>query len=211
MTHYLRSNGLGSLAIVLALAATAPADDLRGRLVAVTSEKYASDTVVVLSDTEVTVQPSGIGVTRTREVVKVLREGGVRGQAVRRFEFDPTTNRICIEALRVHRANGDVVEVPLSAAVVQPVPQWGIFWASDQVLIDLPRVNPGDAVESVYTKTGFNVAYLADGPGGPAAAPGTTRSSSGHRRRWPRSATRFARRARCRFSTRCTTASCGRR
>jgi hypothetical protein len=54
---------------------------------------------------------------------------------------------------------------------VQPVPQWGIFWASDQVLIDLPRVNPGDAVESVYTKTGFNVAYLADGPGGPAAAP----------------------------------------
>ena len=169
MMHRARTSGLVSLAVVLAMAATAPANDLRERLAAVTSEKYPSDAVVVLSDIDVTVQPSGIGVTRTREVVKVLREGGVRGQAVRRFEFDPTTNRICVEALRVHRADGGVVEVPLRAAAVQPVPQWGIFWASDQVLIDLPRISPGDAVESVYTKTGFNVAYLADGPGGPLA------------------------------------------
>lgn len=144
-------------------------DDLKGRLDAVTVEKYDADVVVVLDHTDVTVQSNGIGESTSRVVTKVLREGGIRGQSVRQFDFDPTTNRLEVNAVRIHRADGRVEFLPPASAAIQPNPQGIIFWASNQVLIDLPRLDVGDAVETVVTKTGFNVAYLASGAAAPAA------------------------------------------
>jgi transglutaminase-like putative cysteine protease len=139
-------------------------DDVRARLSAVgDGAKYDADAVVVLDATEVVVQASGIGRSTSRHVVKVLREGAIAGQSVRRFDFDPTTNRFELLAVRVHRADGSVEEVPVASAVVQPNPQWGIFWASDQVVIGVPRLHVGDTVETVTAKTGSNVAYLGSG------------------------------------------------
>lgn len=162
--------GLAALVLVASTSLSAASDDLAARLAAVTSDRYNTDTVTVLLETGVTVSPNGIGETRVREVVKVLRDGGIRSQSVRRFEFDPTTNRLKVERVRVHRADGTVLDVPLDQALAQPVPQWGIFWASEHVLMPLPRVQVGDAVETTFTKTGFNVAYLA-GSDADAAAP----------------------------------------
>lgn len=135
--------------------------------------KYDAESVTVLEDIDVLVRPTGIGETTTQRIVKVLRESAIRGQAVQRFDYDPTTNTLALKALRVYRADGKVEEVPVQGAAEQPQPQWGIFWGAKQVSISLPRLNVGDAVETIWTKTGFNVAYLAEagaGGGGGGAA-----------------------------------------
>ena len=79
--------------LLLAPAALAADDPIAAKIkTAGGADKYNADAVVVLVETDVTVQPSGIGEATYRRVVKILRDGGIRSEAVQRFNFDPTTN-----------------------------------------------------------------------------------------------------------------------
>ncbi len=133
--------------------------------------RWNADVVVVLDTTDVAVRPSGIGTAVRHSVVKILRDAGVRTQAVQRFPFDPHTNRLDLLAIRVYRADGTIEEVPVDSAVEQPQPEWGVFWGTRQYLVSVPRLAIGDAVETRSAMTGFNVAYLAaaGAGGGPPA------------------------------------------
>ena len=159
------------------VAVGAPPDeplDVRAAIAAAgDAERHKSDEVVVLDHTDVTVRPNGIGESRYHTVVKILREDAVRSNSVQRVRFDPFTNRIKLEALRVYRSNGDLGVVPLDFAQRQPAPAGTIFWGEQQYLIETPRLEVGDAVELIYTKIGYNVAYLAgeDADGGALEPP----------------------------------------
>ena len=157
-----------SLAVVWVLAvaglALAGDDKVKAKIAAAgDADKYHADLVVVLDHTDVTVKPNGLGVAKSHRVVKVLREGGIRSQAVQKLPFDPDTNRLDLIAVRVYRADGDVEEIPVDAKVQQPQPVWGMYWGAQQYVLGLPRLAVGDAIETITEKTGFNVAYLADG------------------------------------------------
>ncbi len=133
--------------------------------------RWNADVVVVLDATDVTVRPSGIGTAVRHNVVKILRDAAIRGQAVQRFPFDPHTNRLDLLAIRVYRADGTIEEVPVAAAVEQPQPEWGVFWGTRQYLVSVPRLAIGDAVETRSAMTGFNVAYLATAGAVPGGGP----------------------------------------
>lgn len=163
-----------------AFGAAVDSAEVKKRLADLGESKYDADEVVVLDDIDVLVRPTGIGETTTQRIVKILREGAIRGESIQRFDYDPTTNSLALKSLRVYRAGGAVEEVPVTGLAEQPAPQWGIFWRSRQVSIALPRLSVGDAVEVVWTKTGFNVAYLeseaadgstVNGASGPATQP----------------------------------------
>ncbi|MGD8452304.1 MAG: DUF3857 and transglutaminase domain-containing protein [Phycisphaerae bacterium] len=154
---------LAGLGLLLCPPALRADDDLRAKIEAAgDAEKWNADVVYVVDDKDVTVMPNGLGIATEHKVVKILRDGGIRSQAVQRFPFDPHTNRLDLVALRIYRAGGDVEEVSIDRPAQQPQPAHGIFWPTDQFLIDLPRLEIGDAVESITRMTGFNVAYLAD-------------------------------------------------
>ncbi len=145
------------------------------------AEKHKSDTVVVLDCTDVIVRANGIGSARRHVVTKVLKDGGARSLAAQRFPFDPHTNRMDVAAVRVLREKGEVIDVPLDRMVRQPQPAGAIYWGTEQYVVSLPRLEVGDAVETISTMTGFNVAYLAEegtgireqGTEGDARAPDT--------------------------------------
>lgn len=149
------------------LAPTLPADDVeavKARIAAAgDADTYDADIVVVLDATDVTVRSNGIGVARRQRVTKVLRDGGIRGQSVQQFTFDPHTNRLDLIAIRVYRADGSVEEILIDSSVDQPQPSHLLYWGSQQRLVQVPRLAVGDAVETVSVLTGFNVAYLGDG------------------------------------------------
>ena len=152
--------GLGLLLSPQALSAD---DDVQAKIEAAgDAEKWNADVVVVLDEKDVTVMPNGLGVATEHKVVKVLRDGGIRGQAVQKFLFDPFTNRLELVAVRVYRGDGSVEEVPITARAQQPQPVGGMYWGAQQYVLSVPRLAVGDAVETVTKLTGFNVAYLAD-------------------------------------------------
>lgn len=136
-------------------------DDIKSRIAATgDAEKHKSDVVQVIDYTDVIVRSNGIGTARHQVVTKVLKDGGIRSQAAQRFPFDPHTNRLDLIAVRVYRADGQVEDVPVSAAVEQPQPAGAIYWGTRQYVVSVPRLEVGDAVETISAMTGFNVAYL---------------------------------------------------
>ncbi|MFN0135075.1 MAG: DUF3857 domain-containing protein [Phycisphaerae bacterium] len=147
--------------------------DVRARIDAVDAKNYDADVVVVLERTAVNVRPSGIGENTTQRVVKILRDGGIRSQSVQRFGYDPTTNRFAVKALRVYRAGGDVQEIVADNLADHPDPQGSIYWGSRQTLVSIPRLEIGDAVETIVEKVGFNVAYLGQQAQGGSAGGAT--------------------------------------
>ncbi len=139
-------------------------DDIKAKIAAAgDAAKHNADAVVVLEHTDVRVRPNGIGTARSHVVTKVLRDAAIRSQAVQVFPFDPHTNRLEVVAVRVYRKDGDVEDVPFDPKVEQPQPSWGVYWGTRQYLVSVPRLNIGDAVETISEMTGFNVAYLAAG------------------------------------------------
>ncbi len=154
--------GVMLLGLLPTALATGPVPDLKARLDAVTTETHDADAVVVLDHEDVTVRPNGIGTARQHRVIKILRPAAIKRQAVQVFSFDPNTNRLDLVTVRVHRADGDVTEIPLEKAAVQPQAAGSIFWGTKQYLVQLPALRVGDAVETITDMTGFNVAYLAD-------------------------------------------------
>jgi hypothetical protein len=159
-----------SLVITLCLIGLAPPaaadDDIQSRIAAAgDADDYDADAVVVIDWEDVEVRPNGIGTAREHRVTKILRDGAIRGNAVQRFPFDPHTNRLELVAIRVYR-DDEVIEVPADRPAKQPQTAWGIFWPTDQFLVEMPRLEIGDAVEVITEMTGFNVAYLANSGSG---------------------------------------------
>jgi hypothetical protein len=155
--------------LALSFAPALKADDqIRAKIAAAgDAERWKADIVAILEETDTTIMPNGLGVATHYRLLKILRDGGIRSQSVQRFPFDPHTNRVDLLSIRVYRADGKVEEIPVENPVRQPQPAWGIFWPTEQYLIQLPRLEIGDAVETRWRLTGFNVAYLRqpDNPG----------------------------------------------
>ncbi|MFG0252877.1 MAG: DUF3857 domain-containing protein, partial [Phycisphaerales bacterium JB038] len=115
----------------------------------------------VLDEADVLVEPTGLATTESCQVIKILTAAGIRSQSILRHEYDPDTNRVAIRSVRIHRAEGGVEEVSLDAMVVQPTRQSMIYWGGEQILLSIPRLQIGDALEIRTSKVGFNIAYLA--------------------------------------------------
>ena len=119
--------------------------------------------VYVLDEADVRVQKSGLATTESCQVIKILADAAIRSQSVLRRDFDPDTNRVAIRSVRIHRAGGEVEEVPVSEVITQPTQQGSIFWGGEQHLLSIPRLEIGDGLEIRTSKVGFNIAYLSDG------------------------------------------------
>ncbi|MHC5110627.1 MAG: DUF3857 domain-containing protein, partial [Planctomycetota bacterium] len=126
-----------------------------------------ANSVVVLDDLVVSIDKGGLATTDRTRVIKILRDAGIKDNAVAKFDFDPNTNRFQIRGIKIHRADGVVTPVALSDVKTVPAPAGTIFWGSMFQTVDLPRLHVGDSLQIVTSKTGFNLAYLASESSGP--------------------------------------------
>ena len=119
--------------------------------------------LLVLDATTADVETSGLGHVRRRTLTKVLTETGARDLATRRFDYDPASNLIEIESVRIHRGKGTTETIDPSRAVDLPAPAHLIYWGARMKLLSLPRLRVGDAVEIATYEKGFQIAYLREG------------------------------------------------
>jgi hypothetical protein len=133
--------------------------------------------VAVLERTDVTVEETGLAHYRRHTVTKILTASGALDRAALRFDYDPASNFIEVEGVRIFRAGGAVETVDAAALLDLFQPASAIYWGARMKLLQLPRLSPGDAVEVRTYKKGFEIAYLGDveagggsGTGGAAGA-----------------------------------------
>jgi len=132
----------------------------------------------VFEHTDVTVEESGLAHFRRHNLYKVLTDRGALDLAVTRLDYDPASNLLEPQSIRIFRKGGAVETVPLSSVRDLFAPAAGIYWGARMKLVALPRLEVGDAVEAKTYKKGFEIAYLG-GEGETGGAVGAVSSPGG--------------------------------
>ncbi len=123
-------------------------------------EWHDAPVVTLFDSTRVRVEPTGLTHRHHHRLVKVIDETGARELAALRFDYDPASNLIEVRRVRVHRADGRYEDLDPAGAVDAYAPAHSIYWGARMKVMGLPRLRPGDLVETVTYKKGFLIAYL---------------------------------------------------
>jgi len=118
------------------------------------------DLVTVFDSVDVRVEESGLSYRRHHTLHKVLTPSGARARAALRFDYDPASNQIAIERIRVHRGDSSFIALDPARAVDVTAPAHMIYWGARMKVLALPRLEVGDAVEVETEMMGFQIAYL---------------------------------------------------
>jgi transglutaminase-like putative cysteine protease len=163
---------LGLAALAFLIAATAfgapeipelvpPEEALQMLAEADASPYEGADRLVLFDRTVVDVEETGLSHVYHHRFVKVLEFDGALARRVLRFDYDPASNMIEIRAVRIHRADSTVVNIdPEGALDVMAPADYGIFWGGRMLALPLPPLKPGDGLEFITYKKGFQIAYL---------------------------------------------------
>jgi hypothetical protein len=174
---------ISALCLAAGVASSQP-DDLAARIAA--ADHDDADLIVVFDRTRTEVEDSGLSHVVNHRVVKVLSEDGAVRLASQRFDYDPASQAIEIRRARVHRADGTVEELDPATARDVTQPMHAIYWGARMLVLPVPRLAVGDALEVETYRKGFMIAYLAarDGRSGGSATADESRYVPPMRGHW---------------------------
>ena len=123
---------------------------------------YPNDNLVVVFDsTRVDVKESGLSYIRTHALYKVLNYKGALDVTVLKFGYDPLSAYSDIKEVIIYKNDGTITNLDMKAVHDYPAPAHMIYWGAREKMIEVGRLDPGDAVEVVQNKKGFTYALLA--------------------------------------------------
>ena len=119
-----------------------------------------SDYLIVLDETSVDVQESGLSYNKIHKILKVLTTEGAKKLNHLTFDYDPLSAFIELQEVIIYRKDGSVEQVNQSKIYDYPAPARAIYWGARQKMVDLGRLEPGDGIEIKMFKKGFTYALL---------------------------------------------------
>lgn len=128
-----------------------------------TSADYPkADYLVVLDETSVDVQESGLSYNNIHKIYKVLTSEGAKQLNHLTFDYDPLSAFIEIKEVTIYRKNGVVEKLDQDKLYDYPAPARMIYWGARQKMVNLGKLEPGDGIEVSLFKKGFTYALLYD-------------------------------------------------
>lgn len=121
-----------------------------------------SNVLVVFDSTTVDVQPTGLSYFYTHQLFKILTKKGALDKRVIEIGYDPLSAFVEIKKVKIYRKDGSVETLDLSKVLDYPAPARAIYWGAREQMIEIGRLEPGDAVEIEYFKKGFTYALLTE-------------------------------------------------
>lgn len=136
-----------------------PIDDLIKK--AGTAKDFPKDQQILIFDsTRVDVQPSGLSHFYIHRLHKVLNEKGALNLNVVKFDYDPLSAYAEIKKVTIYRANGTKEDLDTKKVLDYPAPARAIYWGAREIMLNVGRLEPGDALEIELFKKGFTYALL---------------------------------------------------
>lgn len=121
-----------------------------------------SNLLIIFDSTNVEMQESGLSYYHTHTLYKVLTVAGAKKLNIIKYGYDPLSAYVDIEKVNIYRKNGSVEEVDISDIYDYPAPARMIYWGAMEKMIEIGRLEPGDAVEVFLFKKGYTYALLQD-------------------------------------------------
>jgi transglutaminase-like putative cysteine protease len=131
-----------------------------------TSDYPGSNLLVVFDSVSVNVEESGLSHVFTHRLVKILTAAGAKGMNVVKYDYDPLSAYVEIRGITIYHATGTLERINPDRVMDYPAPARAIYWGSREKMIEVGRLEPGDAVEVFLYRKGFTYALLQDGGDG---------------------------------------------
>ncbi|MFZ4705370.1 MAG: DUF3857 domain-containing transglutaminase family protein [Bacteroidales bacterium] len=119
-----------------------------------------SNVLVIFDSTHVHMDSSGLSLVNTHRLSKVLTAKGALTLNVIKYDYDPLSAYIEIRGVNIYRADGRIERLDTANVLDYPAPARMIYWGAREKMIDVGRLEPGDAVEVFLFRKGFTYALL---------------------------------------------------
>lgn len=116
--------------------------------------------LVVFDSIHSDVQESGLSYVKTHRIYKVLTEKGAQDLRVIKYDYDPMSAYVEIREVTIHRKDGSTETLDTANVKDLVSPARMIYWGASEKMIEVGRLEPGDAVEVKLFKKGFTYALL---------------------------------------------------
>jgi len=136
-----------------------PVDDLLKKAGSAT-DYPGSNVLVVFDSTTVDVQPSGLSYFYNHQLIKILTSDGALKKRVIEIGYDPLSAFVEFRKVNIYRNDGTVEKLDLKTVLDYAAPARAIYWGAREIMIEIGRLEPGDAVEVETFKKGYTYALL---------------------------------------------------
>jgi len=123
-------------------------------------EYPGSDFLVLFDSTEVDVQETGLSYFYTHQLFKILTPQGAIDKRNIEYGYDPLSAYVEFQMVKVYRKDGSVDVIDVANVLDYPAPARAIYWGAREQMVEVGRLEPGDAVEVKLFKKGFTYALL---------------------------------------------------
>ncbi len=145
--------------IFVSAAAAGPYDDLIKK--AGDKKNFPGSNVLVIFDsTRVDMMETGLSHYYIHRLYKILTPEGAKSLSVIKFDYDPLSAWSEIRGATIYHADGTVTTIDTSKVLDYPQPARAIYWGAREKMIEIGRLQPGDAVEVHLYRKGFTYALL---------------------------------------------------
>ncbi len=117
--------------------------------------------IIVFDSTQVEVKETGLSYSTIHKMYKVINQKGAKELNHISFDYDPLSAYIEIKEVKIYRHTGEVESLDVSLVKDYPAPARMIYWGARKQMVDIGRLEPGDAIEIKMFKKGFTYALLA--------------------------------------------------
>lgn len=121
-----------------------------------------ANVLMVFDSISVDVKESGLSYTTTHKLVKILTKTGALNWTVIKTDYDPLSAFMQIKEATIYRKSGEIIRLDTSKILDYPAPAGTILWGAREKMLEVGRLEPGDAVEIVLFFKGFTYALLTD-------------------------------------------------
>ncbi len=119
-----------------------------------------SDVLIIFDSTTVDMQESGLSYYNTHTLYKVLTTSGAKRLNVIKYGYDPLSAYVDIISVTIYRKSGEIEKLDISKVYDYPAPARMIYWGAMEKMIEVGRLEPGDAIDVVLFKKGYTYALL---------------------------------------------------
>lgn len=119
-----------------------------------------SDVLVIFDSTTVDMQESGLSYYNMHTLYKVLTTSGAKRLNVIKYGYDPLSAYVDIKSVTIYRKSGKIEKLDISKVYDYPAPARMIYWGAMEKMIEIGRLEPGDAIDVVLFKKGYIYALL---------------------------------------------------
>ncbi len=118
--------------------------------------------LTLFDSTMVDVQESGLSYVNIHRLYKVFTADGAKELSTITFGYDPLSAYVDIKKVVIYRVNGETEELDINEVMDYPAPARAIYWGAREKMLEVGRLEPGDALEVFLFRKGFTYALLQD-------------------------------------------------